>query len=115
MPPTVTLDYYPLNHKNKLQPHIGFGFNYTVFYSESTSSEFESAFGESSFDLDDSFGVAVKVGLDYQINDRFGINATVYRIDIDTDATIDTFDGTRINVDLEIDPYVYIISASYKF
>ena len=115
LPPTVTLDYFPLNHTNKLQPHIGAGFNYTVFYSESTSSEFESAFGDSSLDLDDSFGLALKAGLDYQINDKFGINATVFWIDIDTDATINTFDGSVINVDIEVDPFVYIISASYKF
>lgn len=115
LPPTLTLDYFPLKSSNAFQPHIGLGLNYTVFFSDSTSSEFNAALGDSSLDLDNSFGLALKAGFDYQINDKFGISATVYRIDIDTDATIDTFNGTEIKVDVDIDPYVYMLGATYKF
>ena len=115
LPPTVTLDYFPLKSSNPFQVHFGLGLNYTRFFSDDTESEFDDAFGSSSLDLDDSFGLALKAGFDYQINDKFGINATVYRIDIDTDATINTASGSVLTVDVDIDPYVYIIGASYKF
>lgn len=115
LPPTVTLDYFPLKASSPLQIHAGLGLNYTIFYTEDLSSEFNNAFsGENRLDLTNSLGLALKAGLDYQINDKFGINATVYRIDLDSDATISTATA-RIDVDVDIDPYVYIVGLSYKF
>jgi len=114
LPPTVTLDYFPLKHTSAWQPHIGVGFNYTIFYSEDTSSELDNALGNTSLDLTNSFGLAVKAGLDYKINDRWGLNATAFWIDIDTEATIESDAGT-VTVDVNIDPIVYMLGISYKF
>ena len=115
LPPTLTLDYFPLKHTNPWQPHIGLGLNYTIFYSEDSSSELDSGLGGGTrLDLTNSLGLAVKAGLDYRINDRFGLNATVFWIDIDTEATI-TSNTSRVTVDVDVDPFVYMFTASYKF
>lgn len=114
LPPTLTIDYFPLKNNKKWQPHIGIGVNYTTFFSGDTSSELNNALGKSNLELDDSVGLAIKLGLDYQFNDKFGINATMYRLDINSDATIDSPAG-QVSVDVDIDPYVYMIGANYKF
>ena len=59
--------------------------------------------------LDDSFGVAAEVGLDYMLTDNLGVNAAVWWIDLDTDADIGVYaaDGSKITtgeLDVEIDP-----------
>ena len=110
LPPTLTLDYFPLKSTNAFQPHIGVGFNYTIFYSEDSSSEL----GADSLDLTNSFGLALKAGVDYQINDRWGVHATAFWIDIDTEATIQAGANT-ITVDVDVDPFVYLAGFSYKF
>jgi len=116
LPPTVTLDYFPLNSKSAWQPYIGVGLNYTIFYSEDTSTELDTALNDSDarLDLTNSLGIAVRAGLDYKINDRWGLNATAYWIDIDTEATIVSSAAT-VDVDVEIDPFVYLLGISYKF
>ena len=110
----MTLDYFPLNSKSAWQPYIGVGLNYTIFYSEGTSTELDTALNDSDarLDLTNSLGIVVRAGLDYKINDRWGLNATAYWIDIDTEATIESSAAT---VDVEIDPFVYLLGISYKF
>lgn len=114
LPPTLTLDYFPLKSESKIQPYIGLGVNYTIFFSERTRSEFNNALGESKLNLDDSVGLGIKAGLDCQVTDKAYLNATVYYLDIDTDATITTPSAT-ITTDVDIDPYVYMVSVGMKF
>ncbi len=114
LPPTLTIDYFPANPSSVWQPHFGIGLNYTIFFSEDTAQELDNALGNSSLDLTNSLGLALKVGLDYKITDHFGINASIFWIDIDTDATIQSSAGT-VEVDVDIDPIVYLLSATYRF
>ena len=65
-------------------------------------------------DLDDSWGLAAHAGFDYLINDHWGINASIWYIEIESDATIET-DLADVKFDVELDPWVYMIGVSYKF
>ena len=71
--------------------------------------EEESSLG--SLELDDSFGLSLEAGIDYQINDKWIANATVWNIDIETDADLN---GSSIG-GIELDPWVYMVSIGYVF
>lgn len=122
LPPTVSLQYYPLDAKSRVQPYFGAGINYTMFFSEDVDDELNdtlaSVLGVSSVDadlkLDDSWGLALEAGIDYQFNEHFGINAAVWWVDIDTEATV-SVGATDVKFDVEIDPWVYMIGAVYAF
>ena len=123
LPPTLTLQYYPMHSSSVFQPFVGLGVNYTTFFEEKTDPTLTNALSASSTDLklDDSVGVAVEIGMDYMLSENFGLNAAVWWADINTDATITTFDSAG-NVaartdkfEVEIDPMVYMVGFTYKF
>ena len=77
-------------------------------------------FGNSGFDLDNSLGLAARIGFDYSLNDNWGVTASAWWIDIDTDATVTSPSGvglgiTEIRVKAQVDPLVYLVGLSYKF
>ncbi|WP_372972740.1 OmpW/AlkL family protein [Marinobacter sp.] len=129
LPPTLTVQYYPLHSSHKVQPYVGVGVNYTVFFEEKTSDTLTGAVdnylgggvvSSTDMDLDDSFGVAAEIGVDIRLDDRFGINAGIWYADIDTTAKINAYDaaGTKLGtakVDVDIDPMVYMVGFTYSF
>lgn len=117
LPPTLTVQYYPLDAKSAVQPYVGIGVNYTTFFSEDTSSDMVAVGGsDSDLELDDSVGLALQVGVDFAINENWFANVAVWNIDIETDAEVKYDNGTRIKVDdVQIDPWVYNIGIGYKF
>lgn len=114
LPPTLSLQFYPLSTRSAFQPYFGLGVNYTTFFSEDASHELESAFGRAKVDLKDSWGVAAQVGFDWQFTDHFGLNASVWRVDLETEATI-RVPGARLKVDVDLDPWVYMLGVTFRF
>ncbi|MDP9941875.1 MAG: outer membrane protein OmpW [Gammaproteobacteria bacterium HGW-Gammaproteobacteria-12] len=113
LPPTLSLVYYPLDSKSAFQPYVGAGINYTWFFDDKLSSEAEGA-GFRGLDMKDSWGWAAQVGADYMLTDNLMINAQVRYIDIETTGT--TYAGnTKVSVDVDIDPFVYMVGLGYKF
>lgn len=123
LPPTVTLQYFPMASSSKLQPFVGVGVNYTIFFEEKTTSNLDGALGvgSSELELDDSVGVALEAGLDYMLSDNFGLNAAIWWADINTDAKVKVYDGAgnylseTDEFEVEIDPMVYMVGFTYKF
>lgn len=115
LPPTLSVQYYFGQKNSAVRPYVGVGINYTVFFEESLSSYSKnSALQASNLSLDDSVGLAAQAGVDYMLNDKWLINASVWRMDIDTEATFDTAFG-KSKVDVDIDPWAYMLSVGYKF
>ncbi|MDO6459121.1 OmpW family outer membrane protein [Granulosicoccaceae sp. 1_MG-2023] len=106
LPPTVTLQYH-FNTGTAFHPYAGLGFNYTFFFDEDLKAD---AVGDD-LELDPSFGFAAELGMDYSIDDNWGVGASLFYADIDTDAEVDGADLDTV----EIDPLVILISGSYKF
>ncbi len=117
LPPTLTLQYFPMDSAWDFQPYAGIGINYTAFFDEGVDSALEVALGESGgeLELDDSFGLALEVGFDYVIDEHWVLNAAVWYIDIETDADFKFNSGTRITAQVDIDPWVYMAGIGYKF
>ena len=117
LPPTVTLQYFPLDPASKFQPYAGVGVNYTAFFDEDVDGDLEAALGETGGDLevDDSLGWSAQIGFDYQLDEHWLLNASVWYIDLDTDAKFKFDSGTVAKTDVDIDPWVYMIGIGYKF
>ncbi|WP_442111947.1 OmpW/AlkL family protein [Pseudomonas sp. NUPR-001] len=117
LPPTLSLQYYPMEPTSKFQPYAGIGLNYTMFFDEDLSSN-RKAQGFSNLKLKDSWGLAGQLGMDYMITDHFLVNAAVWYVDIDTKATMDGPSALGIGktkVDVDVDPWVYMVGVGYKF
>jgi outer membrane protein len=117
LPPTVTLQYFPLDPASKFQPYAGVGVNYTAFFDEDVDGDLEAALRETGGDLevDDSLGWSAQIGFDYQLDEHWLLNASVWYIDLDTDAKFKFDSGTVAKTDVDIDPWVYMIGIGYKF
>lgn len=114
LPPTVSALYYFGSSDTTVRPYVGAGVNYTTFFSKSLSSQAKTELAATSLDIDDSFGLSLRAGFDWQLNDKWLINASVWNIDIDTDASFDSALG-RVDASVDIDPWVYMVSLGYKF
>ncbi|MDO9622594.1 MAG: OmpW family outer membrane protein [Pseudomonas sp.] len=113
LPPTLSVVYYPLDGTSAFQPYVGAGINYTWFFDTELSSEAETA-GFRGLDMKDSWGFAAQVGMDYMLTDNLLLNASMRYIDIETTGT--TYAGpTKVSVDVDVDPFVYMVGLGYKF
>jgi len=114
LPPTLSAQYYFADADSKFQPYVGAGVNFTTFFDEEASSQYEAVFGPSSVSLDDSWGLAAQAGFDYQIAENLRVNAAVWYIDISTDATIRS-PGAVVKTSVDIDPLVYMVGIALAF
>lgn len=110
LPPTFMVQYYFGDSSSDFRPYVGAGINYTFFFDEEFNSA-SKASGLNDLSLDDSWGLAANVGLDYMLNDNWFVNGSIWYADIDTTATI----NGSVNVDVDIDPWVFMIAGGYKF
>lgn len=117
LPPTLSLQYYFRGMQEGWQPYAGVGVNYTYFFDEDVSSTIESALNggqKATLDLSNSLGLAAQVGADFPLGENLVLNAAVWYIDIETDATI-RLDGARVKTSVSIDPWVYMLGLGMKF
>jgi outer membrane protein len=93
---------------------VGVGVNYTHFFKE----EFEAApksLGLTNLQLDGSFGFAVQVGADYEIDKNWSVNISARYIDISTEATFDVAGDNIGKATVDVNPMVYSVMLGYKF
>jgi len=110
LPPTLLAQYYFGDASSKFRPYVGAGINFTVFF----DTEFNDTTGLKDLDLSNSVGLAAQVGIDYKINEKWLVNASVMYADISTDVTFN--DGTvDYKYKTDIDPLVYMVSVGYVF
>lgn len=113
LPPTLMAQYYFMDSQSKGRPYVGVGINYTTFYDADFNSTGRSA-GLSDLSVKDSWGVAGQVGLDYQINRDWMLNASLWYMDIDTEVKFKA-NGQQQNIDTRIDPWVFFFGVGYRF
>ena len=110
LPPTLSVIYH-FDNFGQFEPYVGAGLNYTIFFDE----EADDDIGDADVSLDNSFGLSFQIGADYHLGDKWLLNASVRYIDISTTAEIRDDFGDELSVDVDIDPFVYTISAGYRF
>lgn len=111
LPPTVSLQYYPMDSGSVIQPYVGAGINMTFFFDEAGIVKGDSS---SAGPLGDSFGLSVSAGANYHIDDNWMANVGVWYMDIDSEleGTNDLLGG---DYTVEIDPIVVMAGVGYKF
>ena len=87
LPPTLSGQYH-FNPAGRIQPYIGAGVNWTIFFDEKTKGALEG----SDLKLTNSVGPAVVVGIDVTLTERMSLNATARYMDIDTKVKVDGVD-----------------------
>jgi len=106
LPPTVSAQYH-FNPQGRVNPYIGAGVNYTVFFNEKT----RGALAGKELDLKSSMGPAAQLGVDIEVAPRLFLNVDARWMSISTEARLDT--ASQGNVD--INPYALGISLGYSF
>nr|WP_190273644.1 outer membrane protein OmpW [Shewanella halifaxensis] len=112
LPPTLVAQYYFGDAQSKLRPYIGAGVNFTNFFDNEFTNDLDGALTDLS--MSNSWGLAAQVGLDYQINGSWLINASVWYAQISTDVKFNLGADAQ-KVETDIDPWVYMISVGYTF
>lgn len=114
-PPTLSLNYYFMPG-SKWRPHIGAGINYTTYFDVSASGQARAALGgRTDLDVDDSWGLALNAGLDYLVNDRFFLSGGLWYIDMSADATLTGTVAGNLPVDIDVDPFVFMLGGGVRF
>ena len=103
LPPTLSLQYH-FNPESNVRPYVGAGLNWTTFFNEKATAVIKE------ISLDDSFGLAVQVGVDVDINEKWFFNADIRKMDIETTAETDIG-----NIDVAIDPVVISLGVGLRF
>lgn len=107
LPPTFSLQYH-FDTGNNFRPYVGAGVNWTIFFDEDT----EGALAGQDLDLDDSIGLAVQVGADFDVSDTMFMNFDFRYIDIEPEAEVSPL---GLEFDVPIDPFVYSLTVGWKF
>ena len=102
LPPTVSVNYhFPTG--GALKPFVGAGINYTVFFED------RSPLGD--LKIDNSWGLAAHLGVDYAISERGAVRMDLRYVDIDSDVKLN---GAKVGR-VEVDPLVAGVSYVMKF
>ena len=104
--PVLLLTYHFGQPGDRWRPYIGGGINYTHF------SDIESRLA-SSVEMSDSVGWAVKAGVDYALNQRWGVFGSVSALDVKSDLVAS---GTTVlQTTIDFRPVIYSLGVSYRF
>lgn len=104
LPPTLTLQYH-FQPDEQISPYIGAGLNYSMFYGE------DEAAGITDLDVDGGVGYALQAGVDYWIDDNWGLNLDVKKLWLNIDGTV----NNNIKADIDLDPWIVGAGVSYRF
>lgn len=108
LPPTLVLQYHFQPHE-KFSPYVGAGVNYSMFYGE------DSGTGFNGLDVDGGFGFALQAGVDYWINDNWGVNLDVKYVDLQIDAEVNNGTSDLFADDIDLNPVIVGAGVSYRF
>lgn len=112
LPPTLTLQYHFLPNA-MIRPYIGAGINYSLFYSEDVLGPLNQP--GATVNIRPSVGLAAQIGLDFDIGGGWFGNVDVKYISMSTDAEFRNTTVGDVNVNVDIDPYVFGVGIGRRF
>lgn len=102
LPPTLSLNYhFPTG--GAITPFVGLGVNYTVFFED------RSPLGD--LKIDNSWGLAAHVGMDYALSEKGALRMDLRYVDIGGEVKLNGVTVGRV----EVDPLVAGVSYVMKF
>jgi outer membrane protein len=106
LPPTLGVNWHFMPDA-KWSPFVGAGLNFTKVFDEKTTGPLAGA----KLSVGDSWGAALHFGVDVNVAPRWLVTVDARWIDIKATARVD---GADIG-DVKVNPWVYGISAGYRF
>lgn len=123
LPPTLLAQYHFGGKEQAFRPFVGAGLNYTIFFDEEVKS-LDAAFtaleligteDKLTLELDPSFGLALQAGFNYQLSPKWGVHAMAMYADIAAEGQV-KLNGTNLQeVEVDVDPLVFMLGARYRF
>jgi outer membrane protein len=104
--PTLLFNYHFGQPGDALRPYLGAGINYTRFV------DIKSPLA-SDVQMSDSYGLAVQAGIDYALDKRWGLFASVAALKVKSDLV--AAGSTVLTTTIDFKPIVYSFGASYRF
>ena len=117
LPPTLTVQYHPVSG-SRFDPYVGLGLNYTWFYNEGGyrgAPVGNSGLLISSLNVQNAFGVALNVGMNYEMTPNWLFNVDLKYLFLRPEAQVGTNIGLRVNATTGIDPIVLSVGVRYRF
>ncbi|MCL2791186.1 MAG: outer membrane beta-barrel protein [Desulfobulbus sp.] len=106
LPPTLSLQYHFLPEKT-VSPFVGVGINYTFMFSEDA----KGAIAGSNLDVDNSWGFAAHVGVDFNFDKNWLMTVDARWIQMRNDVYLN---GNKIGK-VDVNPIVLGIAVGYRF
>ena len=104
LPPVLTVQYRPAP-ASRLNPYVGAGINYMLFYSGSNENGFK-------VKTPSGLGWALQAGADVALVGPWTLNGDVKKVFFETDAKIN---GGALNSKVNLDPWVVSLGLGRKF
>ena len=125
LPPSIIAVWHFMP-SNNIRPYLGAGLNYTMFFNESTTSEFTQvidavatggtgAVTSTGLSVDDAFGLVVQAGVNFDINKDWYVSLDAKYIDLDTTATVQANGADAVKVDFDVNPLVLGVGIGTSF
>lgn len=113
LPPIVTLQYR-FDRTAGFQPYVGVGAQWIHYW----AGKGDNLVGASGVDIDDSFGLALQAGVDYDLGSGWSLNLDVKKAWVDTTVTWKNTSigpGADIKGDLDVNPLWVTAAIGYRF
>jgi len=104
--PTLLVNYHFGSPGDTWRPYVGAGINYTRFVKTKSNYGWD-------VHLSDSWGPAVQAGVDYAIDKRWGVFASVAVLKVKSDVT--AVGANVIQATIDFRPVVYSAGVSFRF
>jgi outer membrane protein len=104
LPPVVTLQYH-FAPTSRVNPYVGAGVNYMLFYGGDDKNGF-------AFKVKDGFGLALQAGVDIATQGPWAVNLDVKKVFFDTTATAR---ANGLKTEVTLDPWVVSAGFGYRF
>jgi outer membrane protein len=104
--PSILLDY-KWTRFGAMQPFVGIGGMYIFIWEEKDGALQD-------LEVDDAFGLILRAGTEYMINERIGIYTSANKIFAGTEAS-GNLGGAIVDAKLDLDPWIYQFGVTYRF
>lgn len=104
--PTLIVNYHFGSDGDRFRPYLGAGINYTKFTDISSKLA-------PNVEMSDSTGLVLQAGLDYAIDARWGVFASIARVD--TKSKLVAAGTTVLTTEIDFRPVTYSLGVSYRF
>ena len=116
LPPSLIALWHFMPNNN-VRPYAGVGLNYTMFYSESTTSDLTAALSGTStgLSIDDKLSLVFQAGVDIDVIKDWYVSFDAKYIDMDTSAIVQVDGVDTYKVDFDVNPLVLGVGVGTRF